>query len=167
MKTLRGIFAPFALVFLGVCILSSSQVAYADSFSRGFKAETSLLFFGNAEVGSLENLTTKTVGVDSTRLTFMPRISVIDAEGMSVGGTTMFSLPNKGISNNAGSVVALAERSSTVLFFTDGRIPGANYVLAAPEPATLILLGSGLAGVAARSIRRRQRINVSRDLRTR
>ena len=164
MKTLRGISAPFVLLFLGVCILSSSQVVYADCFSRGFTAETSLLFFGNAEAGSFENLTMKTVGVDSTRFTFMPRVSVVDAEGPSFGGPTMFSPPSKGsFGNDAGSVVALADRSSTVLFFTDGRIPSANGVLAASEPATLILLGSGLAGMAARSRRRRRQINASRD----
>jgi hypothetical protein len=154
MKTLRGFLASLGIVFFGICILSSVNV-YADSFNPGFQADTSMLFFDNSGVGSIENSTMKTLEVDSNRFTFMPRVSMIDTEDKSGSGATIFSPPSKA-GNDLGTVVALADRSSHVLFFTDGRIPSANGVIAAPEPATLLLLGSGLFGVAARSWRRRR-----------
>jgi hypothetical protein len=51
--------------------------------------------------------------------------------------------------------IFLPDRNAPILRYTDGRING---VVSMPEPATLLLLGSGLTGIGARSwLKRRAR----------
>jgi hypothetical protein len=74
----------------------------------------------------------------------MPRITLDD----NVVGDTFIA------TKGPGELTISANRRDDSMRFTDGRVP--NGVISLPEPATLLLLGTGLSGLAAAVWKRRR-----------
>lgn len=158
MKATCSVTRVLTLGFFAFCVCASASTVRADECSLGeaFQPATSSIFSRNADDYSFESAA-ESLAINHNRFSFMPRVPVGDRDGATVGGPPIFSMSEKGaIGKDAARMVAQADRSSTVLRFTDGRLTGGNGVIAAPEPTTLVLLASGLGGFAARSWRKRK-----------
>lgn len=81
---------------------------------------------------------------ETSRFDFMPRITLDD----NLGGYTFTA------TKGPGDLTISANRRDDSMRFTDGRVP--NGVISMPEPATLLLLGTGLSGLAAAVWKRRR-----------
>jgi hypothetical protein len=81
---------------------------------------------------------------ETSRFDFMPRITLDDDfVGNSFAATKA-----------TGDLTISANRTNDTMRFTDGRLP--NGLISLPEPATVLLLGTGLSGLAAAVWKRRR-----------
>jgi hypothetical protein len=86
---------------------------------------------------------------------------MVDLEGQNYGtfvvtGTQLVITVNPALLKNDGILDVTLTRSKGDFFFKE-----ATLVAYAPEPSTLMLLGSGLAGIAGLGFRRRQKANLA------
>ena len=148
MGTLR-----FLLVtVLALAFASTSSVkANERSFTEGASRMNPMTESADSVV-TLENTTPEFVWSDKRQFAFGSRVEFIGPAAVQDKSKPENSddavLSSVATTPNSKSIgrIFLPDRNASILRYTDGRIDG---VVSMPEPATLLLLGSGLTGIGA------------------